>query len=103
MRTPEGVPLRRAVRLPPGRSDDEHGAESGTSKTLSRPPSAQAAGAEPRMFWILRERNVDSSPGERTAAFFAAAIEAKLLLALAAPVAGAAQVPPPGIARVSPI
>ena len=50
MRTPEDAPPRRAVRLPPGRSDAVQGAGSGTSKMLSSPPSAHAAGAVPRMF-----------------------------------------------------
>src|SRR6266851_1783997 len=45
MRTPDAAPPRRAVRLPPGRSDAVQGADSGTSKMLSRPPSAQPAGA----------------------------------------------------------
>ena len=102
MRTPDAAPPRRAVRLPPGRSDAVHGAGSGTSNVLSMPPSAQAAGAEPRMFWILRDRYVDSSPGARTAAFLSEAIAAKLVFAFAAPVAGAAHVPP-GLGRTSPM
>src|SRR6185295_18799028 len=103
MRTPVGAPPRRAVRLPPGRSDAVHGAEPGTSKMLSRPPSAHAAGADPRTLAILRDKKPDSSPGASTAAFLAAAIVAKLLFAFAAPVAGAAHVPPPGTGRESPM
>src|SRR5437667_67780 len=57
IRTIADAPPRRAVRLPPGRSDAVHGAPSGTSKVLSSPPSGHAAGAEPRMFAIFRERN----------------------------------------------
>src|SRR5947209_13740949 len=101
MRPPASpLPPRRAVRLPPGRSDAVQVVASGTSKMLSRPPSGHAGGAAPRMFWILRDRKPDNSPGASTAAFFAAAIETTLLLTLAVPPAGAAQVPPPGTGRV---
>src|ERR671931_2141020 len=93
MRTPVAAPPRRAVRLPPGRSDAVQGVASGTSKMLSRPPSGHAGGAAPRTFWIFRDRKPDSSPGASTAAFFAAAIDTKLLLTFAAPAAGAAHVP----------
>src|SRR5439155_19224786 len=88
-----GDPMRPAVRLPPGRSAAVHGPAIGTSVSFSRPIVGQAAGATPRMFRILRDTKSESSPGTKTAAFFSAAIDAKFVFALAAPLAGAAHVP----------
>src|SRR5256885_17103551 len=94
IRTPGPLaPPRRAFRLPRGRRVAVHGAASGTSKMLSRPPALHAAVAEPRRFWIFRPRKSASSPGAITAAFFADAMLTKFESGLAGPAAGAAQVP----------
>src|SRR5262245_54180349 len=61
------------------------------------------ADADPRTFSHLRDRSVDASPGASTAAFFMAAIDAKLVFGFAAPVVGVPQVPSPLFGPTSPI
>src|SRR5687767_3804359 len=94
MATALDAPPRRTVRVPPTPSGAVHATDVGTVVSSVRPVVVQAAIVVPRSAPIFTARKTVVSVAVITTAFLTAAMVATFELALAAPIAGAAQVPP---------